>query len=268
MFQIGGICMTLQTIVSTMNQKDNELINRMRINSDAIVINQTDLISYREMSVNSNIIKWYDFCERGIGLSRNTGMMRAEADIIQFADDDMVFLDDYQDRILAEYEKHPEADVILFSNRCLNKDRMPYEVKKFGRVGRIEAVNFGGARITARRSKLLYNNISFSLLFGGGSTYCAGEDVTFIQDCIKCGLKVYKSPVIISTMKQDTSSWFEGVNEKYFRDKGSLVARNFPQICKLGIYYLAFKNCRGTKYSFFEILGYYRGGVKEFLSQK
>jgi len=167
-----------------------------------------------------------------------------------------------------EYEKHPEADVILFSNRCLNKDRMPYQVDRFGRVGRMEAVKFGGARITARRDKLVHNNITFSLLFGGGAKYAAGEDVTFIQDCIKAGLKVYKSPVIVSTMKQDTSTWFSGYHKKYYVDKGALLAANFPLISIVGIYIQALKNSRKSEYSFRELLSFYREGAREFRRNK
>lgn len=260
--------MTYQLIVSTMNQNDDSLIEKMNIHSDAIIINQADSVGYHEVVQKNATVKWYRFNERGIGLSRNSGMMRADADIIQFADDDMVFSETYQQDVLEEYEKHPEADVILFSNRCLNKDRMPYSVERFGRVRRKEAVNFGGARITARREKLLYNNITFSLLFGGGAKYGAGEDTTFIQDCIKAGLKVYKSPVIVSTMKQDTSSWFTGFNKKYFVDKGALLAANFPLISRFGIYIQAFKKSRHSEHSFKELLAYYREGAKEFRRKK
>lgn len=260
--------MTYQLIVSTMNQHDDSLIEKMNIHSDAIIINQSDSFGYHEVIQQQNTIKWYHFNERGIGLSRNSGMMRSDADIIQFADDDMVFSETYSQDVLDEYRKHPEADVILFSNRCLNKDRMPYQVDRFGRVHRIEAVKFGGARITARREKLLYNNISFSLLFGGGAKYGAGEDVTFIQDCIKAGLKVYKSPVIVSTMKQDESSWFTGFHKKYYVDKGALLAANFPLISKVGIYLQALKNSRHSEHSFTELLGFYREGANEFRRNK
>lgn len=260
--------MTYQLIVSTMHQHDDSLIEKMNIHSDAIIINQADRVGYHETALGENTVKWYHFNERGVGLSRNSGLMRADADIIQFADDDMLFTETYQQDVLAEYEKHPEADVILFSNRCLNKDCMPYPVDRFGRVGRMEAVNFGGARITARREKLLYNNITFSLLFGGGARYAAGEDTTFIQDCIKAGLKVYKSPVIVSTMKQETSTWFSGYHEKYFKDKGALLAANFPLISKFGIYLQALKNSRHCDYSFRELVGFYRQGVREFSQKK
>lgn len=260
--------MTYQLIVSTMEQKDDTLIEKMNIHSDAIIVNQTDRFGYHETALDQGTVKWYHFHERGIGLSRNSGMMRADADIIQFADDDMVFTETYAQDVVAEYEKHPEADIILFSNRCLNKDRMPYQVDTFGRVGRLEAVKFGGARITARREKLLYNNITFSLLFGGGAKYKAGEDVTFIQDCIKAGLKVYKSPVIVSTMKQEGSSWFSGFHKKYYVDKGALLAANFPLISRFGIYIQALKNSRHSDYSFKELLSFYREGAAEFRRNK
>lgn len=260
--------MKYQLIVSTMNQKDDSLIERMHINSDAIIINQSDKFSYHETKIGSCIVKWYEFNERGIGLSRNSGLMRAEADIVQFADDDMVLTDTYAQDLIKEYELHPEADVILVSNRCLNPDRMPYLVSEFGRVRRLEAVNFGGARITARRKRLLYNNITFSLLFGGGAKYCAGEDVTFIQDCIKSGMTVYKSPMIVSTMAQDDSSWFSGYDDKYFKDKGALLAANFPIICNLGIYLQAKKNRKYSNKSYKELVELYRSGVNEFKNKK
>lgn len=260
--------MTYQLIVSTMDQHDDSLIDKMNIHSDAIIINQSDFYGYHEVTRQDSKIQWYHFNERGIGLSRNSGLMRADADIIQFADDDMVFSETYSQDVLEEYRKHPEADVILFSNRCLNEDRMPYPVDCFGRVRRIEAVNFGGARITARREKLLYNNICFSLLFGGGARYKAGEDTTFIQDCIKAGLKVYKSPVVVSTMKQDSSTWFTGFHEKYYSDKGALLAANFPLISRVGIYIQALKNSRHSEYSFKELLGFYRKGANEFRRNK
>nr|BAM94794.1 putative glycosyltransferase [Streptococcus suis] len=260
--------MDYQLIVSTMNQNNDDLIRRMNIRSNAIIINQSENVSFHETIINEGIVKWYEFAERGIGLSRNSGFMRAEAEIIQFADDDMYFTDTYKEDVLTEYRNHPEADVILFSNKCLNKDRMPYQVDKFGPVGRTEAVKFGGARITARREKILYNNLSFSLLFGGGAKYGAGEDVTFIQDCIKAGLKVYKSPIIVSTMAQDSSTWFNGYDEKYYKDKGALLAMNFPRLSYFGSFLLAYKKSRHSNYSFKELLSFYQEGIKDFKSHK
>ena len=260
--------MEYQLIVSTMNRTDDSLLDDMRITSDAIVINQIDRTGYREITRDDATVRWFDFNERGIGLSRHSGLMRAEGEIIQFADDDMEFTDTYREDVLKEYAAHPEADVILFSNLCLNPERMPYQVHAFGRVRRLEAVRFGGARITARREKLLYNNISFSLLFGGGARYCAGEDVTFIQDCIKAGLKVYKSPVILSTMRQEKSSWFDGYDDAFFRDKGALLAANFPVISRFGAFVQAYRHRGQHGYTFRQLAGLYQEGIREYLGKK
>lgn len=264
----GEIGMKYQLIVSTMRQDDDSLIEKMNINSDAIIINQSNKVSYHETNIRDYIVKWFEFNERGIGMSRNSGLMRADAEIIQFADDDMVFTDTYMKDVLDEYKKHPEADVILFSNQCLNVERMPYRVDEFARVGRIEGVKFGGARITARREKILYNNIYFSLLFGGGACYGAGEDVTFVQDCIKAGLKVYKSPVIVSTMKQESSTWFNGYDKKYFKDKGALLYANFPLVASIGIYIQAFKKRKASNFSYKELVSFYKEGVDEYKNGK
>ena len=113
-----------------------------------------------------------------------------------------------------------------------------------------------------------YNNITFSLLFGGGARYCAGEDVTFVQDCLKSGLRVYKSPIIMSVMKQDSSTWFKGYDEKYFHDKGALLAANFPLLSKPGAFLQAYKGMRRSEFTYKKLLDLYLDGVREFLKKK
>ena len=256
--------MKYQLIVSTMNQVDHSLCEKMKINSDAIVINQCDRFEKDSFEYRGNRIDFYSFDERGVGLSRNSGLMRSEADIIQFADDDMIFTDTYKDDVIKEYEKHPEADVILFSINSLNEDRPVYYIDKFSRINRIEAVEFGGARISARRNRILYNNVYYSLLFGGGAKYGAGEDTTFIQDCLKAGLRVYKSPIKIADVKQDGSTWFTGYNEKFYKDKGALLEANFPMISEFGVIYESIKHKKDGVFSSRELYKIYRSGLKEY----
>ena len=47
-------------------------------------------------SMENKTIKIYSFDERGVGLSRNSALMRADADIIVFADSDVIYNDDYE----------------------------------------------------------------------------------------------------------------------------------------------------------------------------
>ncbi|WP_454861529.1 hypothetical protein [Peribacillus frigoritolerans] len=73
--------MELEVLVSTMHQKDMTIINKMNIIGNAIIINQCNNNDLKEINEKNRCIKMYSFNERGIGLSRNTALMRAAADM-------------------------------------------------------------------------------------------------------------------------------------------------------------------------------------------
>ena len=220
-----------QLLVSTMNQTDDSIYKQMNLHTDAIVVNQTNYNGLDTISKDQYILKMYHFRERGVGLSRNSAMMRAEGEIVQFADDDMIFTDTHREDVIREFDNHPEADAILFSVESLNPERPLLKINKFARVSKLEALKYGCARLAIRRERVLYNNLSFSLLFGGGARYGSGEDTIFLQDCIRAGIKIYKSPVKIADVRQEISSWFTGYTEKYYVDKGALFAAALPKLC-------------------------------------
>ena len=58
---------------------------------------------------NGHQILWMSLNERGIGLSRNTALMRATADIILFADEDVTYKDGYAQMIESAFENNQNA---------------------------------------------------------------------------------------------------------------------------------------------------------------
>ena len=64
--------------------------------------------------------------------------------------------------------------------------------------------------------------MTFSLLFGGGAKYSAGEDSLFLKQFMDKGYKVYASPVTIGREREEDSTWFSGYHEKFFYDRGVL----------------------------------------------
>lgn len=214
--------MTLEVLVSTVNSEPKELIKKMHIDSDAIIINQCDKNSYEELKINNNLIKVYNFNERGVGLSRNNALMRANSDIVLFADDDEVLVDNYKKIIIEEFQRKPKIDMFIFGIKSNNGERTAYEIKKSHRVKKINCLKYGAVRVAVRLNKIRKNNINFSLLFGGGAKYGSGEDSIFIYDCLKNKLNTYTSPKVIALVDFSESSWFAGYNEKYYFDKGAL----------------------------------------------
>ena len=213
--------MTLEVLVSAVNQQIRDLIERMHLESDAIIINQTDHFAYEEYKYQDNIIHGYNFAEKGVGLSRNNALLRAKGDIVLFSDEDIIYDAGYADKVLKEFEKHPEADMVLFNIR-VGESRATYYTEKFHRVHIWNAGRYPTYSFAVRRERLQAANITFSLLFGGGAKYSNGEDSLFLTEFIKKGYRVYTAPVTIGREEAGESTWFHGYNEKFFHDRGVL----------------------------------------------
>lgn len=213
--------MKIQMLVSAVNQDVTALAERMNIRTDAIVINQCGMFDYTEYEYDSHRIQCYSLKERGVGLSRNSALMRAEAEISVFADEDIRYEDGYEERIAAGFEKYKDADMILFNVKVAPSRRTYWNEK----VKRIRWFNYGrypAYSIAARTDALHRANVSFSLLFGGGARYSNGEDSLFLRDCLKKKLKIVAVTEVIGEEEERESTWFHGYNEKFFKDRGVL----------------------------------------------
>lgn len=222
--------MKLELLVSTMNQKDTSIAEKMNIVSDVIIINQGDYYDYTEIKNKKNLIRMYSFNEKGVGKSRNNALMRSNADICVLADDDVVYVDNYEDIILNEFIKNPKADVIVFGVTIIDNKGERFKKLENKRVRYFNSLKYGAVRIAFRREAILKSNIHFTLLFGGGARYGSGEDTIFLTDCLKKGLKVYTCPQKIADVYNYQSSWFTGYNKKFFIDKGALFSAVMPKL--------------------------------------
>lgn len=208
-------------MISSVEQSPEELIRKMNIQSEAILINQCDRNAYEELLADGHKVKVHHFAEKGVGLSRNNALLRATGDIVLFADEDITYDDGYSEKVLAEFEKNPKADMIVFNFR-VPEERRTYYNEKNGRVRLYNCGRYPTYSFALRREVLHKKGITFSLLFGGGAKYSAGEDSLFIHDCIKAGMKVYKTTCELGQEARRESSWFHGYNEKFFYDRGAL----------------------------------------------
>ena len=213
--------MTLETLVSGVKQDVATLAKKMKIQSDAVIINQCEENSYQEYVHNGHRIRCYSFAEKGVGLSRNNALLRAKADIILFSDEDIVYEEGYAEKILEAFEKRPNADMLLF-NMEVEADRATYHIEKEIRVRFYNSGRYPTYSFAIRREKLHKANITFSLLFGGGARYSNGEDSLFLLECLKKGFQVYALPIQIGKEVPRPSTWFQGYTEKFFFDRGVL----------------------------------------------
>lgn len=257
----------VEVMVACMNQVDDSLYRQMNLHSDCILANQADSHSYQEfVQPDGNTVKLITSFDRGVGKNRNKAMQYATGEYVMCADQDMIYDDNYPELVEEAFRLCPKADMIIFRLRYLNRFTKGYqEVKRFKRVHLWNSMRYGTARVAMRKSAIDKACLCFSPLFGGGAKYSAGEDTLFIRDAFRKKLKIYASPVFLGTVKQEQSSWFTGYHDKYFIDKGILLANAFPVMKHLLVYYFAFRLRNVSKdYNFWSVCKLIRQGYREF----
>lgn len=213
--------MKIQVLVATTNQRDHSLIEKMKITTNAIVGNQSNFNSVEMFDYKNCKIMYLNFCERGVGLNRNNALMRADADICLFADDDIIYEDNYAEIIENAFLNNIDADVIIFNLReNIARRRV---IRKKEKVGYMNYLRYGTVRIAVRLKSIKIHGIYFNQCFGGGTRYSHGEDNLFLNSCLKNGLKIIAVPDYIASLTESRiSSWNNGYNEKYIEDQGVL----------------------------------------------
>jgi glycosyltransferase involved in cell wall biosynthesis len=239
----------LQILISAVNKDPKSLIPSMKLESDAVLVNQLigegapggiDESEYTE-NFEGLRVTVLNKREKGVGLSRNTALMHSDREIIQFGDDDIVYEEGYAERIIAEFDAHPEADVLLFNVRA-QEGRETYWNSDFARVSWMNYGRYPAYAICARRDELIKSGVKYSLLFGGGAPYMNGEDSLFLHDCLKAGLFVYRTPVALGHEKKSGSTWFKGFNDKFFYDRGVLYHFLYGGLAPVWGFRFLFKN--------------------------
>ena len=218
-------------LISGMNLDTTHVAENMKLEADAIVINQTDSFGYEEYQYKEHRIKIYCMNEKGVGLSRNNALLRADGDIVLFSDEDIVYKEGYAKAVLDAFEANPDIDMIFF-NFDVAEDRQTYHIEKKGRIRSYNCGRYPTYSLAVRREVLHKKGITFSLLFGGGAKYSNGEDSLFIKQCIKSGMKALALPVTLGREVPRPSTWFNGYTDKFFYDRGVLYKALYKGLAK------------------------------------
>lgn len=254
----------VQVLVAAVNADVPKLVEKMNLQTDAIIVNQCDHYGYEELAYAGCRIRVFSMAERGVGLSRNTALMRSDADLLLFSDEDIRLEDDYEDKIRKGFSENPDADVLLF-NMKIDPSRATYHNASKHRVRWYNYGRYGIVETVVRREAVLRSGISFSLLFGGGARYSNGEDNLFLHDCLKKGLHVYTETANIGEEILRESTWFHGYTEKFFFDRGALYAYLYGAMAQVWTlrYLLVKKKVVCTEIPFAKAYRLMRDGIRE-----
>jgi len=143
--------------------------------------------------------------DRGLSRSRNIALRCADADVCVFSDDDIQYVDGFEEMILEAHNTFPEYAVILF--RAVDFNGAP--LKKYddstGEKTIANSADVYSIEITFKRASVVQAGIQFDEMFGLNAMFPLGEERIFIADCIKKGLKVLEIPKVMVKHPQVSS---------------------------------------------------------------
>ena len=260
---------TFEVLCVTMHQNDFSKIEEMNIKSDVVFANQCDHTSYEAMEFEGHMAKMISTQTRGVGINRNFALSYASADICLMADDDVRYDDDMEERVLDEFEKHPDADVIVFHFASNDPNRKPPQYAKTKKWPKYARTPWGSIRIAFRLNSVRKANAWFTTLFGGGCVFPSGEDSMWIKELRRAGLTFYVSKETIGQVSYETSTWFTGYDEKYFYGVGACYAAINPKTTFVKYLYMAFRTRGKGTLSItqkLKLMNYGKDGYKKMLS--
>jgi glycosyltransferase involved in cell wall biosynthesis len=256
----------IAVLVTTMYQKDFELIKEMNIQCQSIVANQDDKQSFDSWYINGFLCQMVTTDTRGLSRNRNISIALASSEYLLFSDDDLIFDDDYIKIIEEEFQRYPDADAIKFGVQSMNPARpLSYKTPNVTKRATVRNVTSAGViALVIRRKIIEQKNLFFHENFGAGRDLYCGEDTIFLNHLVRRGGVLYLSCRNIAKVKQDGSSWFEGYNKKYFNTIGTVLGYLYPILSYLLALRSSYKFAkRKTNMNFFQIFRCYLDGIKK-----
>lgn len=247
----------------TMHQTDFSKLEQMNIHSDMFFANQADRTTFEELEFEGHTARMLTTQSRGVGINRNMTLQYAKGDICLFADDDVTYHDDMEERVLAEFDAHPDADIIIFhldTDSARKQIRYPKTKKCKG----LFRMPWGAVRVAFRLNSIKKANVWFTTLFGGGCIFPAGEDSMWVRDARQKGLTIYVSKETIGSVSFAESTWFTGYDEKYFYGQGAFYQAMRPKTFPVWAAYSVLRTRKKGELSAKEKLHWIRAGKKGY----
>ncbi len=216
----------IQILMSTMKRKSIEELHlsARNIKENILIINQTDNEECYED--NNHNIKMINMLGFGTSRSRNCAIKNASGDICIIADDDISYVPNYCEIISNAFEKNSEADIITFQIVTPNGTPFKANYMPIERWHNLRTVlKCASIEIVFRRQSIIDAGLELNGEFGLGSRYRIHDDVIFLADAIKAGLKIKYVPIPLVVHPAESSGTM--YNDLLITSKGAAFSHIF-----------------------------------------
>lgn len=187
----------LSIIIPTFNEKiervKKELLPQLKDVYEVVISHQITNPSIIPETENLwHNVKYIYMYDKWLSKNRNNAIKHATWDICHICDDDLDYVNWFQDVILNTYQKF-DADLITFD--AINENWESHYNLQTKKHSNFSLLNIWSIWITFQRK----NNIFFDEKFWLGTAMKTWEDNIFLIDCLKTWLKIYhqNTPIVI-----------------------------------------------------------------------
>ena len=219
----------LEILISTINRISLDFLKKMFLKHDfldfnILIVNQTtkDKILISE----HNKIRVINSFEKGLSKSRNLALKNAIKPICLIADDDVIFLEGFEENILEAHRnnKHP---IITFQT-LTSENKLYWKYPNSSRsLNNFMIRQTLSIEITLKKDFL--NQLSFDERFGLGAKFEDGENFIFLTEARKKQLKMWFVKKFIS-IHPPTSSSDDLTSERILYARGAINTNKYGDL--------------------------------------
>lgn len=199
----------------------------------------------------------------GLSRSRNAGIRHATAPICLICDDDTSHPSDVEKILEQTFAKH-DADIITFKIKTPEGDDFKqYSATPFIH-NRRSLLRVNSIEIAFRLSSINTAGITFDERFGLGAEFVTGEEIIFLQDALRAGLRAKYVPISIVTHPKESSGADLYLNNKLIEAKGAMLYRAFGASGYLASVAFALRKYKESGYSLLRFGGLMLTGIQKY----
>jgi len=260
--------MELVTLVTTFNKSEEEirsLIVQNNLQGRVLIGNQCGQNTQKELGTMGKAnAALYLFDSKGLSNNRNALLEKTDADVVTFADDDVVFVDGYPDIVLKDLAQHPDSKMIRYNITSSNPERPIPQISKEKKVGFHQVSKYGVWGFFFKRDFLVDHHLVFHPELGPGVKKSHGEDTVYLKEFMDQKPEAYQVPLVIGATPMANSSWYGQDVENDIVTDGYVYRLNRKGLATaFGIYRFFVHRSFFPGISFCHFLKLFRQGIRE-----
>lgn len=204
-----------------------------------------------------NDVEIYRFDVKGLSNNRNNALDHCRGDIVLIADDDLIYAEDFADKIIQTFESDSTLDLATFKIDFLNPKTYPPSDCRLSLP--LPKDYYGSSIELAFRRKSLQGLYFWEKMGLGNSLLQCGEDELFLTSAIKRGLNCKFINKKIAVHPEGTTG--NRVKPGILRGQGFIIRHIYPGSFPLRIILKAWRLSRNSQAAFLSSLFHLNRGA-------